>query len=69
MANRIPQRRFRHIYREANKCADFLARLGLLLDSEFVVFSNPPVDLASLLEANAIGLFVNRLCPAPVVAV
>ena len=69
MASRIPQRRFRHIYREANKCADFLARLGLLLDSEFVVFSSPPVDLASLLEADAVGLFVNKLCPAPVVAV
>ena len=23
MANQIPQRSFRHIYREANKCADF----------------------------------------------
>ena len=69
MANRIPQRRFRYIYREANKSADFLARLGLLLDTEFVVFSSPPVDLSSLLEADAIGLFVNRLCPAPAVAV
>ena len=69
MANRIPQRRFRHIYREANKCADFLARLGLFLDSEFVVFSSPPVDLSSFLEADAIGLFVSRLCPAPVFAI
>ena len=49
--------------------ADFLARLGLLLDSEFVVFSSPPMDLTSLLEADAIGLFVSRLCPALVFAV
>ena len=49
--------------------ADFLARLGLLLDSEFVVFSSPPVDLTSLLEADAVGLFVSRLCPAAVFAV
>ena len=49
--------------------ADFLARLGLLLDSEFVVFSSPPMDLTSLLEADAVGLFVSRLCPAPVFAV
>ena len=49
--------------------ADFLARLGLLLDSEFVVFSSPPVDLTSLLEADAVGLFVSRLCPALVFAV
>ena len=69
MASRIPQKRFRHIYREANKCADFLARAGLLLESEFVVFPSPPVDLGSLLEADAVGLFVNRLYPAPVGAV
>ena len=56
-------------YREANKCADFLARAGLLLESEFVVFPSPPVDLVSLLEADAVGLFVNRLCNAPVGAV
>ena len=48
---------------------DFLARLGLLLDSEFAVFSSPPMDLTSLLEADAVGLFVSRLCPAPVFAV
>ena len=45
LATRIPQKRFRHIYREANKCADCLARIGSLLDSDFAVFSSPPVDL------------------------
>ena len=45
LATRIPHKRFRHIYREANKCADCLARIGSLLDSDFAVFSSPPVDL------------------------
>uniref|UniRef100_A0A7N2REC1 RNase H type-1 domain-containing protein n=1 Tax=Quercus lobata TaxID=97700 RepID=A0A7N2REC1_QUELO len=62
LATRIPQKRFRHIYREANKCADCLASIGSLLDSDFAVFSSPPVDLLSFLEADATGLFVHRLC-------
>ena len=49
--------------------ADFLARLGLLLDSEFVMFSSPPVDLTSLLEADAVRLFISRLCHTPVFVV
>ena len=69
MANRIPQKIFRHIYREANKCADFLARIGLLLDNDFIMFSSQPVDLTSILEADANGLYVNRLCSKPLFAV
>lgn len=69
MATRILQKRFRHIYKEANKCADFLARISILLDNDFIVFSSSPVDLDSSLEANANGLYVNRLCPEPLFAV
>ena len=50
-------------YREANKCANFLAKLDTSLESDFVVFSSPPVDLLSILEADACGLYVNRLRP------
>ena len=55
MATRIPQTRFRHIYREANRCADFLARFGSLLENDFIVFTSPPVDLFFFLEADANG--------------
>nr|XP_023881759.1 uncharacterized protein LOC111994132 [Quercus suber] len=65
----IPQVRFNHVYREVNKCADFLAKLGASLEVDFNVFSSPPVDLLSLWEADARGLYCNRLCPAPAFAV
>lgn len=65
----IPQVRFNHVYREVNKCADFLAKLGASLDVDFNVFSCPPVDLFNLWEAHARGLFCNRMCPAPAFAV
>ena len=58
-------RRCLDIYREANRCADFLARIGILLENDFISFSNPPVDLVSILEADANGLYVNRFCSDP----
>ena len=47
----------------------FLAKIGLLLDNDFVVFSSSPVDLTSILEADANGLYVNRLCFEPLFVV
>ena len=45
LASQLPQMRVRHVYREANRCADCLAKLGTSLKSDFVVFSSPPVAL------------------------
>ncbi|KAK7858949.1 hypothetical protein CFP56_009614 [Quercus suber] len=61
----IPQARFEHIYKEANKCADFLARLGSSLDVEFTIFSSPLVDMFNIWEADARGLCCTKMCPAP----
>ena len=70
MATRLPQVRFRHIYREANRCADFfLVRLGTLLENDFTIFTSPPVDLFPFLEADTNGVNVNRLCPVSLFAV
>ena len=69
MISKIPQTRTRHIFREANRCADFLAKLGTSCEDDFIVFSSPPVDLLSVLEADARGQFVSRLCSDVVCAV
>lgn len=37
----------RHIYCEANMCADNLSRLGLVQSLDFVLYPSPPVELAS----------------------
>ena len=39
---RIPYVSLRHCFREANKCANNLARQGALLDQDFVFFIHPP---------------------------
>ena len=38
----IPLVRVQHCYREANKCADALAKKGAILSQDFVVFVEPP---------------------------
>ena len=44
-------------------CADKLSRLGLLQSVDFVLFSNPPMDLLPLIEVDKCGLYTNRVCP------
>ena len=59
-----PQIRIKHTYREANKCADRLANLGLFQSVNFLVHSDPPIELIPLIEADLRGACCNRLCPA-----
>ena len=63
LAPRIPQVHFRHCYREANRCADDLARLGGRQATDFVMFMCPPVGVVKLLDSDSKGLYLNRLCP------
>ena len=53
-----------HCYREANFCADFLARKGALHDCCLWVYQEPPVDLLDLISADKEGVFCNRAVPA-----
>ena len=69
LAAQISQLRVRHIYREANRCADLLAKLGTSIVSDYVEFPSPPVDLMHVLEDDACGMAVNRLCPVSLFSV
>ena len=51
-----------HVFREANKCADNLAKAGSSLPGNFVVLDVPPNEsLCSMLNADANGLCTLRL--------
>ena len=67
LASRIPQVRVKHCFRQANRCADSLARLSFSLDSVFSSFHSLPVDLLDVFEDDLNGVYVNKLCPDPVV--
>ena len=69
LVNRIPQIQFKHCYRQANRCADSLARMSCCLDVDFSFFSNPLVDILSVFEDDSNGVFCSRLCFIPAVSV
>ena len=65
LAAQIPHLNIKHIYREANRCADHLANLGSCQAVDFISYSCPPVDLLPLVVADCQGMVVNRRCPDP----
>ena len=57
----IPNKRIEHTYREANQCADALARIGARRNFTFVAFVEPPPVVESLLVHDKANTFCNRL--------
>ena len=57
---RIPRVQVRHCYREANKCADALARRGAVSSHDFVIYQSPPSDVAMLASLDAVGTLYER---------
>ncbi|KAL0013004.1 hypothetical protein SO802_000073 [Lithocarpus litseifolius] len=56
--------RFNHCYRQANRCADLLARKGAIQDEDFIYFSSPPMEICNAFEDDCNGVWFNRMCPA-----
>ena len=68
LISQLPRVRVKHCFREANRCADVLARLGSNQENDFLVFRSPLVDVWDFLEADANGLYLNRICSEPILA-
>ena len=45
LASRIPQTRFSHYFREANRCANHLAKWGTHQSLGLIMYDSPPMDL------------------------
>ena len=45
-----------HVFREVNKCVDFLVRRGCSMREDFIIFDAPPsIDLVNLLVSDVNG--------------
>jgi ribonuclease HI len=60
----IPHSRVQHCFREANRCADALAKRGVKLPQDFCVFDYPPPNISVILNHDILDLSFNRLCIA-----
>ncbi|KAL0001474.1 hypothetical protein SO802_015255 [Lithocarpus litseifolius] len=58
---RFQQVQIKHCFRQANRCADFLARMSFDQVSDFISFICLPEDIRNLLEEDVAGLYVNRV--------
>ena len=62
------QVQIKHCFRQANRCADVMARMGSAHCLDVSVFHSPPVDALEAFEADLNGLFFDRSCPVLAVA-
>ena len=63
----FPQSRVRNVFREANFCADAMAKRGMSQAEDFVVFDFPPSeDVNSFVNSDMYGLYYGRLTTATV---
>ncbi|XP_050263906.1 uncharacterized protein LOC126708133 [Quercus robur] len=60
----LPQAKVTHCYREANQCADGLARLGTQQDADILFYNSPPPSLLYCFLLDLYGHFCTRRCPA-----
>ena len=67
LASLVPQIHFDHCYRETNRSANMLARMGAQQSSSFILYDSPPEGLQSLLDFDCSGLYLNRCCPETIV--
>ena len=55
----------KHCFRQANQCADGLARMSFSLNADFLFFDSPPVDIIDVFEGDLIGRSFSRSCIDP----
>lgn len=67
LASQIPQVPFCHCFKEANRCADGLARMGTQQSLDFILYDSPPMDSVIFADFDNSGLYHNRCCPEMIV--
>ena len=60
LISQIPHVRIKHCYREANRCADNLARIGANQILDFILYEDLPRDLGVIMEVDINGASIAR---------
>ena len=54
---------FKHCFRQANQCADSLAKKSLRMSADFLSYDSSPVDILDVFEGDLNGMYSVRICP------
>ena len=65
LINNFQQIQVNHVFRQSNRCADALARVGADQALDFRSFESPPVDVSVIVKQDKSGLCINGRCPVP----
>lgn len=55
--------KIKYCFYEANYCVDALAREGMELNQDFVIFLSPCAGICILLSYENLGIYYKRPCP------
>ena len=67
MLTQFQQVQIRHFFRQANCCADMMARKGAEQQLDYCAFYSPPVDVLEIFRKDLDGMYYNSLYPNGVV--
>ncbi|KAK9984973.1 hypothetical protein SO802_034498 [Lithocarpus litseifolius] len=59
------QVRIKHCFRQANQCADGLARMSFRMNADFLFYDSPPVYILDVFEGDLNGMYSYGICPEP----
>lgn len=62
LLGKIPHHKIQHCFREANRCADNLAKKGADMEQDFISFVNPPDCIIEQVRLDALGTVYCRHC-------
>ena len=62
MLTQFQQVQIRHCFRQANCCANMMARKGAEQQLDYCAFSSPRVDVLEIFGKDLDGKYCNRLC-------
>lgn len=62
LLSRIPHHKIQHCFREVNRCADTLARMGAEMDANFISFDVPPVCILDQIRLDSLDTLYCRRC-------
>ena len=68
LISHMPQIRIKHCFRQANHCADRLARISFSQTSEFSLFDSSPMDMIDVYEDDLNEMYFDRIYPKPCVS-
>ncbi|KAK9987636.1 hypothetical protein SO802_027875 [Lithocarpus litseifolius] len=68
LISHMPQIQIKHCFRQANHCADRLARKSFSQIPEFSLFDSQPMDMIDVYEDDLNGMYFDRICPDPCIS-